>query len=95
MGEMFRGYDKDLMRRGAAARHCIADGEDPFRMLLQVVWPDHDWANSAMLARLIACPNCRGSTSGCSECGSTGLVTEEHSKLLAMERLANLAYETT
>ena len=25
-------------------------------MLLQVVWPDHDWAESAMLARLDGMP---------------------------------------
>lgn len=93
--EMFGWYDKDLMRRGAAARLCIEDGEDPFLMLLQVVWPDHDWAESAMLARLAACPTCRGSTVRCSECGSTGLVTEERSKSLAIETLANLAYEAT
>jgi hypothetical protein len=95
MREMFGRYDKDLMRRGVAARQCIEDGEDPFLMLLQVVWPDHDWAESAMLARLTACPKCRGTTSGCSECGSTGLVTEELSKSLAIETLANLAYEVT
>jgi hypothetical protein len=92
---MFGSYDKDLMRRGAAARACIDDGEDPFRMLLQVVWPEHDWAESAMLARLRACPKCRAFNSGCSECGSTGLVTEERSELLAMEKLANLAYQAT
>ena len=83
------------MRRGAAARHCIEEGEDPFRMLLQVVWPEHDWAESAMLARLTACPTCRGSTYGCSDCGSTGLVSEERSKLLAVEALAKLAFDAT
>jgi hypothetical protein len=92
---MFGRYDKDLMQRSVAARQCIEDGEDPFLMLLQVVWPDHDWAESAMLAQLTACPKCRGTTSGCSECGSTGLVTEELSKSLAIETLANLAYEVT
>jgi hypothetical protein len=92
MGEK---YDKELMKRGGAVRQLIEDGEDPFRMLLQVVWPDHDWDESAMLARLTACPTCRGSTSGCSECGSTGLVTEERRKLLSIETLAKLAYEAS
>jgi hypothetical protein len=92
---MFGRYDKDLMRRGAAARACIDDGEDPFRMLLQVVWPDHDWEESVMLARLTACPKCQPSVSGCPECGSTGLVTEERNKLLAMENLQEVAYEAT
>lgn len=88
-------YDKDLMRRGAAARDCIAEGEDPFLMLLQVVWPDHDWADSAMLARLMACPTCRGSKYGCADCGSTGFVTEERSRSLGIEALARLAHEAT
>ena len=92
MGEK---YDKELMQRGGAARQLIEEGEDPFLMLLQAVWPDHDWASSAMLARLTACPTCRGSKHGCSECGSTGLVTEERGKLLAIERLANVAYDAT
>ena len=87
-------YDKELMRRGAAARQLIEDGEDPFLMLLQAVWPDHDWAESAMLARLMACPTCRGSKYGCSDCGSTGLVTEERSRSLEMEALGRLARET-
>jgi hypothetical protein len=89
---MFGKYDKDLMRRGAAARDCIEDGEDPFVMLLHAVWPDHDWADSAMLARLTSCPTCRGSKFGCSECGSTGLVTEERGKLIAIEDLAAEMY---
>ena len=89
---MFGKYDKDLMRRGAAARDCIEDGEDPFVMLLHAVWPDHDWSESAMLARLTACSKCRGSKFGCSECGSTGLVTEERGKLLAIEDLAAEMY---
>lgn len=92
---MAETYDKDLMRRGAAARDCIEAGEDPFRMLLQVVWPDHDWDESAMLARLTACPACRGSVSGCAECGSTGLVTAERRKSLAIETLATLAYQAS
>jgi hypothetical protein len=86
-------YDRDLMRRGAAARELIEKGEDPLVMLLQVVWPDHDWTESAMLARLIACPTCRGSTHGCPECGSTGLVTEERRTSLGIEALARMAYE--
>jgi hypothetical protein len=93
MRQMAEKYDKDLMRRGAAARDCIEGGEDPFRMLLQVVWPDRDWADSAMLARLTACPNCGGPTSGCPECGSTGLLTEERRKFLAIDTLAKAAFE--
>ena len=92
---MFGRYDNDLMRRGAAARACIKEGEDPFVMLRQVVWPDRDWADSATLARLTACPKCRGSVCGCSECGSTGLVTEERGTSLTMEMLAKLACEAT
>ena len=92
MGER---YDRGLMKRAEGARRCIADGEDPFTMLLQAVWPDHDWAESAMLARLTACPACRGSVHGCSECGSTGLVTEGRSEELAIEKLAKLAYDAT
>ena len=93
MRGMAEKYDKHLMRRGAAARDCIEDGEDPFRMLLQVVWPDHHWAESALLARLTACPKCRGSLSGCPECGSTGLLTEERRKFLAIDALAKAAFE--
>jgi hypothetical protein len=91
---MAENYDRRLMERGKAARRCIDDGEDPFRMLLQVVWPDHDWDESAMLARLTACPKCSGAVPGCPECGSTGLVTEERSKLLSIEALAKLAYDS-
>jgi hypothetical protein len=72
---------------------CIEDGEDPLLMLLQVVWSDHDWAESAMLARLNACPRCLGSTSGCPECGSTGLPTEARRELLASDTLAKVAFE--
>ena len=92
MGE---NYDKELMKRGGAARQLIEDGEDPFRMLLQVVWPDHDWDESVMLARLTSCPTCRGSVSGCVECGSTGLVTDERRKLLAIEDLAGALFQTS
>jgi len=90
---MSEKYDRGLMKRGEAARRVIADGEDPFRMLLQVVWPEHDWDESVMLARLTACPKCSGGAPGCDECGSTGLVTEERRKLLSIEALANLAYD--
>ena len=56
-GGWLENYHKaDEARRGGS--RVIEDGEDPFRMLLQVVWPDHDWAESAMLARLTGCPKC-------------------------------------
>jgi hypothetical protein len=87
-------YDSGLMKRGEAARRVIADGEDPLLMLLQVVWPDHDWAESAMLARLTACPNCSDAGTSCDECGNTGLVTAERNKLLAIEGLAAAMYGT-
>jgi hypothetical protein len=74
-------YDKTLMKRGEAARRLIVDGEDPFRMLLAVVWPGHDWSESVLLARL------------CEECGSTGLVTATRRNLLAIEDLAATMYE--
>jgi len=88
-------YDRELMKRGTAARRLIKAGEDPYTMLLQAVWPDHDWAESAMLARLESCPRCLGSLGGCPECGSTGLVTEQRSESLAIERLAEIAYDAT
>jgi hypothetical protein len=87
------GYDKSLMKRGEAARRLIAHGEDPFQMLLQVVWPDHDWAESVLLATLTSCPRCLGSTIACDQCGSTGLVTVARRKLLAIEDLAAAVYE--
>ena len=90
---MPENYDKGLMKRGEAARRVIEDGEDPFRMLLQAVWPDHDWAESAMLARLTGCPKCSDDGRTCDVCGNTGLVTEERRHLLAIEDLAKLAYE--
>ena len=49
-------YDRGLMARGEAARRCISNGEDPF-MLLQAVWPDHEWAESAMFASLSRVPD--------------------------------------
>jgi hypothetical protein len=85
-------YDKTLMKRGEAARRLIVDGEDPFRMLLAVVWPDHDWEESVLLARLTSCPRCSGGIVGCQECGSTGLVTAARRKLLTIEALATYAY---
>jgi len=91
MGET---YDRGLMKRGEAARRVIADGEDPLVMLLQVVWPDHDWAESAMLARLTGCPKCSDVGTSCDVCGNTGLVTEERKKVLAVEDLAAVMYGT-
>jgi hypothetical protein len=81
------------MKRGEAARRLITEGEDPFRMLLTVVWPEHDWAESAMLARLTSCPNCSDGTLACAECGSTGLVTTKRRQLLTIEALAAYAYD--
>jgi hypothetical protein len=85
---MAETYDRALMKRGAEARRLIADGEDPIRMLLHVVWPDHDWAESALIAKIVACPKCSDSGTECSECGRTGLVTVERRKVLTMEALA-------
>jgi hypothetical protein len=90
---MFGCYDKELMQRGAAARECIAKGEDPYRMLLQVVWPDHDWAVIALQTGFASCPECFDDSVRCIECGNTGLVTEERSRLLAIEALAKYAYD--
>ena len=80
--------DSELMLRGAAARRLIADGEDPIRMLLEVVWPGHDWAGSALLARFSRCPVCNEDAVGCEECLGTSLVTTARRKLLAIEALA-------
>ena len=85
---MAEKYDRGLMKRGAEARRLIADGEDPVRMLLQVVWPDHDWADSALLAKLASCPHCSDGGGHCAECECTGLVTVERRKVLTMEALA-------
>ena len=90
---MAENYDRTLMKRGEAARRLIANGEDPVRMLLQVVWPDHDWSESAVMARLMSCPSCADGKAGCSECGNTGLVTVERRKLLTIEALAEYAYD--
>lgn len=94
MRRMGEKYDRELMKRGMAARQLIEEGEEPFRMLLQAVWPDHDWEESLMLARLMECPTCLGSAPGCKECGSTGLITEERRRLLSIEGLAKLAHES-
>ena len=82
-------YDRELMKRGKAARQLIADGEDPLDMLLAAVWPDHDWSESALYARLTSCPRCRGADPACSECRNTGLVTAARQKLLAIEEFAS------
>ena len=79
------------MKRGEAARRLIAEGEDPFRMLLAVVWPGHD--SSALLATLTTCPMCSDGVIGCRECGSTGLVTAARRDVLVGEALAAYAYE--
>ena len=81
------------MKRGEAARRLITEGEDPFRMLLTVVWPEHDWAESSTLARLTSCPTCSDGTLECAECGNTGLVTTTRRQLLTIEALAASAYD--
>ena len=81
------------MTLGAAARRLIREGEDPIKMLLAVVWPNHDWSESALRARLTPCPTCWHGAGGCMECGSTGLVTASRRQLLAIEALAAHAYE--
>jgi len=90
---MFGDYDKGLMQRGKAARQCIENGDDPYRMLLQVVWPEHDWTELALLTRFTSCPECSPEVDRCDECGGTGIVTEERSRLLAIEALAMYAYD--
>jgi hypothetical protein len=87
-----KNYDAGLMKRGQAARRLIRDGEDPYRMLLQVVWPDRDWAEEALLATLTACPSCAGGVMACSECWGTGIVSTNRRKMLAFEALADHAY---
>jgi hypothetical protein len=81
------------MERGAAARRLIDAGEDPISMLLAVVWPGHDWAESASLAELTSCPVCSDERIQCSECGNTGLVTAVRHELLTIEALASYAYD--
>lgn len=81
-------YDRELMKRSKAARQLIADGEDPLDMLLAAVWPDHDWSESALYARLTSCPRCRGAVPAC-ECRNTALVTAAKQKLLAIEEFAS------
>ena len=85
-------YDRELMKRAKAARRLVADGEDPLEMLLAAVWPDHDWSESALYARLTSCPRCHGVDAGCSECGNTGLVTAARQKLLAIEEFASAVF---
>ena len=89
---MHGGYDRGLMKRGEAARRLIAQGEDPVRMLLEVVWPGQDWADSALRSRFTSCPACSHDMVGCAECGSTGLVTTTRRKLLAIEALADRVF---
>jgi hypothetical protein len=81
------------MKRGEAARRLITQGEDPVTMLLAAVWPDHDWAEIAARTRFTSCPLCSNGAGGCTECGSTGLVTVARRKLLAIEELDAAAYE--
>jgi hypothetical protein len=83
------------MKRGEAARRLINEGEDPFTMLLTAVWPDHDWSESALYARLTSCPRCAGAVVGCNECGNTGLITAAREKLLAIENLAAAVFAET
>jgi hypothetical protein len=61
-------------------------------MLLQVVWPDRDWAQDALLATLTSCPECSDGGFGCPECGGTGLVTTDRRRTRAYEALAEYAY---
>ncbi len=57
-------------------------------MLLEVVWPGHEWAESALRTRFTSCPLCTEDTIGCEECLGTRLVTTGRHKLLAIEALA-------
>jgi len=88
-------YDRELMTRGEAARRLIADGEDPWVMLLAAVSPDHDWSESLLHAELASCPRCSNDSSDCPECGNTGLVTAARRKLSMFERVADVAHATT
>ena len=90
---MPHAYDKELMARGEAARRLIQQGEDPHRMLLVAVWPEGNWAEKALRAQLTTCPACSSGLLECDECGNTGAVTAERSRLLRIERLAAYAYE--
>jgi hypothetical protein len=77
------------MKRGEIARRLISEGEDAFRMFAAVVWPGRDWAEDALLTRLVTCPVCLDKASSCEECGSTGLVTPgRHALLGAQARVA-------
>jgi hypothetical protein len=68
------------MKRGEVARRLISEGEDPYRMLAAVVWPGRDWAEDALLARLVSCPACTDEAA-CEECGSTGLISRLRQRL--------------
>jgi len=80
------------MKRGKAARDLIEQGEDPFQMLLAVVWPGHDCFESVPFVRLTSCPEC-SDCSTCTECGNTGLVTIGRHQVLTIEALASATYE--
>ena len=80
-------YDRELMTRGEAARRLIADGEDPWVMLLAAVSPDRDWSESVLHAELAPCPRCSNDRSDCPECGNTRLVTAARRKLSVFERV--------
>jgi hypothetical protein len=90
---MHGAHHRAPMKRGEAARRLIAEGEDPFRMLLAVVWPGHDWSESALPATLTSCPMCSNGVIPCGECGSTELVTAARCEVLVGEALAAYAYE--
>ena len=75
------------MKRGEIARRLISEGEDAFRMFAAVVWPGRDWAEDALLTRLVTCPVCLDDIRSCEECGGTGLVTRGRYALLTAEVL--------
>jgi hypothetical protein len=83
------------MTRGEAARRLIADGEDPWVMLLAAVFPDHDWSECVLHAELATCPQCSDDSGDCPECGNTGFLTAARRKLSVIERVADLAHATT
>ena len=87
-------YDLELMARGEAARRLIADGEDPWVMLLAAVCPDRDWSDGLLHAELASCPQCSDRSGDCPECGNTGLLTAARRKLTMIERIAELAHAT-
>jgi hypothetical protein len=81
-----------MMKRGEEARRLIRHGEDPVRMLLAVVRPDHDWAESTLRTRFCVVPVCSNASLRCTECGGRGLVTTTRRRLLAIEALADYVY---